>query len=91
MITCPHCHQEIPEWWTLTATLPEDTRRIVDEAITELAKEGINLSGGKRIAMGRVVEALAASYVAGQRISLRELRRQEDLAAMLELEREIQP
>ena len=66
-IKCPHCKQEIEEWYSLSASLPAESRAIVDEAITELAKEGLDLLGGKRVAMGRVIEALAASYVAGQR------------------------
>lgn len=72
-IKCPHCHEKIDSFWTLTAILPEETRAIVDEAITELHREGLDLTGGKRIALGRVIEALCASYVAGQREHARAL------------------
>lgn len=67
MIKCPHCGEEIEEWWTLSATLPAATRAIVDEAITALHDDGLDLNSGKRIAMGQVIEALAASYLAGHR------------------------
>lgn len=79
-IKCPHCGAEIEEWQTVTAVIPADARSILDEAVTEmeseLRDEGIALPTSRRLAMGQVLEMLAASYVAGQRTT------REALAAM---------
>lgn len=64
---CPHCQKEIEEWFTLTAVLPVEARPVVDEAIAELRKEGLDLPSSRRVAMGQVVEMLAASYLASAR------------------------
>ena len=65
MIRCPACGHQIQEWWTFTATLPEEARDVVESAIEELRREDLHLHGERRIQMGRALEALAASYLAG--------------------------
>lgn len=61
---CPHCQKEIEEWYTVTAVLPVDAREVIEEAVSELRKEGLELPRSRRVAMGQVLEMLAASYLA---------------------------